>query len=157
MKKLILFLLIPSIAFAEPFVCYDAISKRIIKRVGGDCKTLGLCTGPNYDGLLSNCIVATQEEYNKAGEKYVKFDGNVVSGSRIVDMDATEKNLLDAEEAQTAADAEAARLAALDTKISNAKVSDAVLTKIDTAIDNIATLADAKVFLKKLARYLVAK
>jgi len=151
-----LILLIATTAHAERWVCYDGATFSITKRVEGDCLRLGICSGYNNTGIQANCVEATSVEWDKSAQQYVKFDTSVVSGSRVVDLTQAEIDAILAAQAQAAAAAEAIKVASLDTALSNAKVADYTLTKIDTAIDGIANLADAKVFLKRLVRAIVA-
>ena len=80
--------------------------------------------------------------------KYHKVDNGMVR-----EMTQTEKDTLLAEEAQAIIDAENARIVSLDDGIEGLPIM--TLTKIDNAINNIGNLNDAKVFLKKLCRYII--
>ena len=148
-------LLICSVASAERIVCFDAVSQRVNKRIDGDCLKLGICTDYNNQGMLANCIFATPEEWAKSSEQYVKFDGAVISGSRIVNLSQAEIDEIVAAEALAVQQAESSRVSALDTVVSESKVADYSMAKVDAAIDNIANLADAKAFLKRLVRAIV--
>ena len=89
--------------------------------------------------------------YQSATKRTHKVVGGVVVAKTQIEINAYDAAI------QAAADAaELARIAALDDKISATQISDAVLTKADNAIDNIGDLSDAKVFLKKLCRYIVS-
>lgn len=79
-------LLICSVASAERIVCFDAVTQRVTQTIEGDCLKTGVCSDYDNKGMASNCIFATDEEWSKAHEQYVEFDGAVVSGSRIVDL-----------------------------------------------------------------------
>lgn len=81
---------------------------------------------------------------------------HIVDGGVIRLMTQAEKDIYESANARAIIDAENERLANLDTKISNAKITDFTMAKVDTAIDAIANLTDAKTFLKRLCRY-VAK
>lgn len=96
-KYILLFLLIPTIAHAEMFVCFDAQQNFMDKRQG-DCLTMGLCSDYNNQGLNPNCIIATDEEYNTA-LRFTEFDPNVVTGSRVVPMQQAEIDAILADEA----------------------------------------------------------
>ena len=50
-----------------------------------------------------------------------------------------------------------AKKAARDQEIASSSIKDINLDAVNTKIDNISSLADLKVFLKKFVRYLVAK
>ena len=71
-------------------------------------------------------------------------------------MTQAESDLFITEELQASASAETARLADMDTRITNVKIADFPMAKIDAMIDAIANLNDAKQFLKRMCRY-VAK
>lgn len=71
-------------------------------------------------------------------------------------MTQAEKDAMIAAEAQARITEEAARLVSMDTSIGSVKIVDFPMVKVDGVIDAIANLADAKLFLKRLCRY-VAK
>ena len=105
---------------------------------------------------LTNEIMLSPDNYKALKDfirnkprQYLKF--NTVT-NRIAEMSQSEKDTVDA---QLQADQNAAiltRRQQLGTRIANSVAGDFALTDIDTAIDNIQNLADAKVFLKKLVR-----
>lgn len=154
MRKVIIelcFLFVCSMANAEQWVCQQGSN---LVRKQGDGLSLGIAT-VNYATIDANCIMATELEYSNASLPNKKLDKSIVTGSRVVDMTAQE--ITDREQAILNAQSAAkiARLQAIDDKIAATDLS-IVLTKADTAIDNIGNLNDAKVFLKKLVRYVVA-
>jgi hypothetical protein len=153
MKKLLLiatiFLFISSSAFAEKWVCEKA-TKTV--RTQGDGFKLGIC-GKNNTNINPKCILATDEEYNLSGQ-FKKIDKSIVSGPRVIDMTQAEIDAIVAAQAAASAAQAAARLQAKDDSLVEDR-SALVLTKADNAIDNIGSLADAKVFLKRLVRYIV--
>lgn len=150
----ICFLFMATTANAEYWVCQDGDN---LKKVQGDCMTLGLCSGFNNQGLNLSCIEATKQEYDDAGLSGKKLDKSVVTGNRIVDMTQAEKDAIAQAEADALAQAESARLLALDDSITNVDVTGTKLQKIETAIDNIGSLNDAKKFLKRLVRYIAIR
>ena len=77
-----------------------------------------------------------------------------VSNGQVVKMTQVEKDAVDAAQIQAEIDVENARISKLDNKM-DIDLSGITLIKVDTAIDNIGSLADAKVFLKKLCRYII--
>lgn len=81
--------------------------------------------------------------------KHIIIDNNI---PRV--MTQAEKDSVIAEETQIQNNTETARLANIDTNITNVNLTDFSMVKIDTIIDNIANLNDAKQFLKKLVRYI---
>jgi len=99
-KYLLLFLLIPTLAHAEMFVCFDAQDNFMDKRQG-DCLMLGICSGYNNTGLNPDCIEATQEEYDIAS-RFTEFDPNVVTGSRVVAMQQSEIDAINASDTLSA-------------------------------------------------------
>lgn len=104
---------------------------------------------PSIVDGLPNILKIPRDVFN-ALTKYHIVDAGVVR-----EMTQAEKDQLDAWEAQKVIDAENARLVAMDDRIESSILSGITLTKIDNAIDNIGSLEDAKVFLKKLCRYIV--
>lgn len=150
---LILFLFITSTAHAEMWVCEEA---QKLRRLEGDGFKLGL-TGKNNSNILPNCIEATRQEYADAGLSGKKLDKSVVTGNRIVDMTQAEKDAIAQAEADALAQAEAARLLALDDSITSVDVTGTKLQKVETAINNIGNLNDAKNFLKRLVRYIASQ
>lgn len=79
----------------------------------------------------------------------------VEDSGAIREMDTAEKDAIDAAEQAVLDAAEAARVTAFDDSLNLASENDAVLAKVDIKINAISSLADAKVFLKKLARWLL--
>lgn len=98
---------------------------------------------------LQNILKIDRDTFNSL-TKYHMVDSGVV---RL--MTQQEKDIYDAYLAQQADNIETTRINSLDDKISAINVGDFTLTKIDTAIDNISNLDDAKVFLKKLCRAII--
>ena len=96
--------------------------------------------------LTGNILKIDRETFN-ALTKYKK-----VVAEEVLDMSQAEIDALDAELAQATEDSESARIGSLDTKMSKIKIADFTMTKVDTAIDNISNLAEAKVFFKRLVR-----
>ena len=148
-KKLsfILFLLITSNACAGISVCFDEqnkIVKHRLRRGRMNCGTNTLIylqnENPNY--------VNTSNLFHSVNKKFLKISSNTV-----IEMSQAEKDALIASEAQAQADEETAGLATRDDNLVKDR-SNINLPKAFNAIDNIGSLADAKVFLKKLVRYL---
>ncbi len=79
----------------------------------------------------------------------------IVDAGTVREMVQAEKDQWDAWKAQQIQDAENARIERLDNLIESGQLQGITLTKVDTAIDNIGSLADAKIFLKKLCRYII--
>lgn len=150
MKKLLIaltILLMPATCSANYWVCYDAITKQDVKRLNGDCTVLGICTGPNHDGLLPNCFSATKEEFDEAGQADKKIENGTV-----VDLTKAEK---DAKTAKQQQDKDAAKVTAdtsLDNSIVGISVSDVDLPQSDAEIDALKDLDEVKSYLKKLLR-----
>ncbi len=71
-------------------------------------------------------------------------------------MTQVEKDALIAEEEQARINHENARILDIDDKVSLARTTDFPMEKVDNAIDAISNLSEAKLFLKRLCRY-VAK
>lgn len=144
---LILLLLICSTAYAEDVVQYSGSTYLGCSSIGN---TNVFLTNPNdyatikegYIYLPNGCSSLPQ-----VAKKYLK-----ISNGAVVEMSLAEKQAVDAAEAQAVIDAETARLGALDDKLTETQTI--TLPKVELAIDNISNLADAKVFLKRLCRYL---
>uniref|UniRef100_A0A6M3J0W4 Uncharacterized protein n=1 Tax=viral metagenome TaxID=1070528 RepID=A0A6M3J0W4_9ZZZZ len=98
---------------------------------------------------LENIIQVDRATFN-ALTKY-----HIVDSGQVRLMTQVEKDQLDAWEAQKAEQAETDRMNALDDLIESSQLSGLTLARADTAIDNIGDLADAKVFLKKLCRFII--
>ena len=81
---------------------------------------------------------------------------HIVDSGAVREMTQAEKDTYNSAKAQAVIDVENSRLSALDDKISGTKIADFSMNKVDTVIDAIANLSDAKQFLKRLCRY-VAK
>ena len=79
--------------------------------------------------------------------KYRKVDNG-----QVVEMTAAEKSALDLEEAQERQAERQAEIDVIDDRFT--AVQTISLTKVENAIDNIGNLNDAKVFLKRLCRYI---
>lgn len=60
-------------------------------------------------------------------------------------------------DAATAATAAAQETAARDTEIASSEFKQLRIAQVDAKIDAISSMADAKVFLKKLCRFLIAR
>jgi len=151
----LLFLLIAGQVNAEMWINYNISTLVIEGRRIGDCKKLGICSGFNNSGVSLGWFEAVKNEYDNAGLSNKKVDLSQSVGNRIIDKTQAELDAEVAAEQSKIDAAEALRVSNLDDKISAAKTSDANLIKIDASIDAINNLADAKAWLKKLARYLV--
>lgn len=100
-KTIFIVLLTSTTCFAETWVCFNASSKYVEKRLDGDGFILGVC-GLNNSNIIPTCILATPTEYAKASDRFTKYDASVVSGSRIVDMTVSEKSAITTAEAAAA-------------------------------------------------------
>ena len=149
----ILFLLFASPASAENWICQKPDG---LNRINGDGVRLGICE-KNNQNINPNCIEATEQEYIDAGMAYKKLDKSIVTGSRIVDMTPTEIDTIVLAQAQAQAQAEAEHLLAVDDLVTNTDMTGVKLQKVETAIDNIGNLNDAKKFLKRLVRFIADK
>lgn len=96
---------------------------------------------------LSNILQISRETYNLLDKFYL------VENSKVRLMNQAEIDALLAAETKIAIVAENARILALDNNINN--VNEITLAKIDAKINAIESLADAKVFLKKMCRYII--
>ena len=94
----------------------------------------------------TNIIEIPRDLFNSLTEYYL------VKNGKVVQMTQAEKDAYNVLKAQQVADAENQRLSALDDSLT-ASLS-VRLTKVETMIDNIGSLADAKTFLKRLVRFM---
>lgn len=140
MRKILLIttiLLMSTKCYAENWVCYNALTNHITRSVNGDCTSLGICAGPNNQGIIPNCFEATETEYIKSKERFVKFNRLGAVGNRVIDMTAQEiQDILDAEAA-------AIRQQKLD-QIENLEVSTSELLRalIDLSVVNEINLKE---------------
>jgi len=144
MKQLLMFLsfmiLFPALSFAGFNICDNA---GVLSRIGSS--------------PIPGCLYFSDEdltEYNRVNTLWesTRHDFLEIVGGVVVEKSlAAQTAILDAE-AQAVIDAENARVEAIDT---NLNASQSIrLTNVENRIDNIGNLADAKVFLKKLVRYI---
>lgn len=90
---LVLSLFLTTQVYAEQWVCFDSVTKRVNKVVEGDGMRLGIC-GLNNSNIDPNCILATAQEYDLAKQAYKKVDKSVISGSRVIDLTQAEKDAI---------------------------------------------------------------
>jgi len=147
---IVLFLFIAVPASAENWICQkpDGLS-----RINGDGVTLGICA-KNNQNINPDCIEATGQEYTDAGLTYKKLDKSIVTGNRVVDMTQAEIDAIVLAQATAQAQAEAAQLLVVDDLVTNTDMTGIKLQKVETAIDNIGNLNDAKKFLKRIVRFI---
>lgn len=131
-KYILLFLLIPTLAHAEMFVCFDDTGN-FNRKTAGDCMKLGLCSDYNNQGLDPDCIIATKEEYDKAA-KFTEKDGNAVVGSRVKDMEQAEIDAILQAEADAQKAAQIERAERLDFTMQDVIV--ALVKRINARIPN---------------------
>jgi hypothetical protein len=105
---------------------------------------------PDYSDRLDVLINPDISGLVNVPLKYLK-----VENFNVLEMTVLEKADVDLLEQLSAKNTTDAEVLALDDDISNSQISDFVMAKVDTAINNIANLADAKTFLKRMCRYLV--
>lgn len=121
------------------YIKYNPLNNRIIQK--------WISVDPSVVENETNILQVTRDVI----ESITKY--HIVDGGTVREMTQAEKDALDAEEAQAVIDAESARILDLDNKIE--LVNGTTLAKIDTRIDAIANLADAKTFLKRMCRYII--
>ncbi len=129
---IIFLLLLPSISYADNYVCYD---------------DNGRIKAKYYkipDGFLDNrkdCIKISLDTYKKLTKWH-----KVVNG-KIVEMTGAEKKKI----LNTKKD----KMLIKDKKIANINITDISTLKTFEQIDNINSLNDIKIFLKKLVKYII--
>lgn len=92
MKRLlvcILFLSICFSAYAERWVMFDTQTGNVKARAEGDGMRLGFC-GLNNADIIPGVILATQEEYDLAGQAYMEVDKSITMGSRVIPIPPAE-------------------------------------------------------------------
>lgn len=94
--------------YAERWVCFNETTTYVKSRHSGDGTALGI-TDENNSNIRTDCILATESDYQKSGQSYMK----VKSGS-VIDMTQTEKDAVIASETQTIKDADIANVNSLD-------------------------------------------
>lgn len=122
------------------YIKFDPLTKRIIER--------WISIDPSKVEGYENILQVTRAVV----EGITKF--HKVENGEVVLMTQAEQDALLAEETQAIIDQENARILDLD-NLMQTDLSSITLAKVDTAIDNIGNLNDAKVFLKKLCRYII--
>ena len=122
------------------YVSYNLLNGRIIDRF--------FSVDQSVVQGRDNIIQISRDEYNSL-TKFHKVDSGTVRP-----MTQAEKDTFLAEEAQALIDAENVRIADIDDKVSKAQVTNFPMVKVDQVIDAISNLAEAKLFLKRLCRYL---
>jgi hypothetical protein len=123
LKILFSFLLLTSTAYAENWVCVDTGTSEILLSQRGDCYALGICDGLNNTELKKGCFEATEVEYNKSKESFVKYAKNAQPGSRITEKTQQEIDaILSAETVKK--DLEQAKKDSIKTKLSNLGFTD---------------------------------
>lgn len=96
----------------------------------------------------ANILEIPRDVFN-ALSKFHKVDNGIV---RL--MTQAEADAFITEEIQASVSVENTRITEMDNRM-GVDLSGITLTKIDNAINNIGSLADAKTFLKKLCRYII--
>jgi hypothetical protein len=122
------------------YLKFDPSTKRILNK--------WLSVDPSVVGGLSEILEISRTVY-EALTIYHRVND---AGNAVIEMSQAEKDALNAEIAQAAIDAENARINAIDDTL--VETQTITLPKVEAAINNINNLADAKVFLKRLCRYL---
>jgi len=146
---LITLLLIPSVANAGISVCFDV--DNAVKEFSLRGNPLSGCT--YYDAGQN----VTQVKYDTVRNLLQAVDRRYLKklGNDPVEMSPAEKVAVDDALAASLNAAILARRQQLGTVMANSNTADFSLTQIDTAIDNINNLAEAKAFLKKLVRGMI--
>ena len=103
---------------------------------------------PNIVSGLPNILEIPRDLFNSL-TKY-----HIVDSGQTREMTQIEKDILDQAELQAQIDTENKRITDLDDLLQT-DLSGLILTRIDIAINNITNLNDAKIFLKKLCRYII--
>lgn len=131
-------------AWAGDYVCYDG------PKFAGHYQS-----APDAPSL--NCFRVPQEKIGDYRDLVARNDSRFlkVDGDDLLLMTRAEMDAIIAQDAINAKNAELARLAAVDTDIASIKTIS--IPKVEAAIDSISNLNDAKVFLKRLCRYLASR
>ena len=122
------------------FVIYDSLT--------GYIKEKYYSVDPSIVEGKANLIQINRDLFNALTEYYIVDAGQVRA------MTQAEKDAYDIFKQQEADTVKSARIALFDQEMFDSKPSDFPMAKIDSVIDGINNLAEAKVFLKRLARIL---
>lgn len=141
---LICFVLICSSAFASDYVCYDGT------RFTAHYQSSGTHPGGNCFVVPETLIGDYRDLVARNDNRFLK-----VEGEALLPMTQAEIDAIKAQDVLDSQNAELARLSALDNDLASAKTIS--LPKIEAEIDKISSLSDAKVFLKRLCRYLASR
>ena len=133
MNRSVIFILVPFL-FAGDYVCHDN----------------GTITGVRISVDSAQGCVKVDRATAQSITKYHK-----VEGEQVVEMSQVEKDALDAAEVKAIEDAKTAQVVSLENKLDGIKLADLTLSKVDTKIDAITSLAEAKTFLKLLVRGII--
>lgn len=139
-KTVLIFFLLTSTAYAGDFVCWDNNDNVVSLHKSVD----------SLDYVnRTDCKKITRSQLESINTRLYKHSsGDIVAKSQAeLDVEALA-------EATAQAQAEATRLSNLDNDL--IKNRNITLTKVDNVIDNIGNLQDAKVFLKRLVRYIAS-
>jgi len=122
----ILFCLTTTVAYAEPWVCFDDTTKHVTRTYGGDGFKAGIC-GKNNSNIIPTCILATASEFAKAKTAYQKVDVSIVTGDRVIpltqaEIDAILQSESDAQKASETATVNSFDITAKDAFIAWIKV-----------------------------------
>lgn len=151
----VLFLIFTKLSFAESFIEYDpndaVVANRVITfRASGD-QSAYLSDPDDLTSVTGSYIIdADLSSVSGVPQKHWKVD----NGS-VIEMTTQEKADVEQAIIDAIAAAEAARITAFDDAVAAAQTSGAILTKIDTAIDNVDTIAKWRIYEKKKMRYLL--
>ena len=154
---LILIFSITTVSFAEDYACYDTTSNIINEKyLSVDGAVMGIQMPNNGEMLRTNCLLISRNKILTLDSNTYKYDASIVgtNDQKIRLLNQTEKDAIILAQQQALDQYEASRVTNLDNIISNIDMSGIQLQKVEQAIDNIGSLADAKIFLKKLVRYI---
>src|SRR3990167_7064527 len=154
---LILILLISNNVFAEDYACYDPDSNIINEKyLSVDGAVMGIQLPNNGEMIRTNCLIISRNKILTLDNDTYKYDASIVgtNDQKIRLLNQEEKDAIILAQQQALDQYEASRVTNLDNVISNIDMTGIKLQKVEQAIDNIGSLAEAKIFLKKLVRYI---
>ena len=123
------------------YIIYDPLTKLIKEKY--------YSVDPSIVTGKSNLLEIPRDLFNSLTEYHI------VDAGQIRLMTQVEKDVYEQAKAQAIINTENKKINDMDSLIQNIGLQGITLAKIDTTINNIGSLADAKTFLKKLCRYII--
>lgn len=121
-------------------IIYNVNTKRVLEYI----KSVNT---PEYSSRAD--VVVNPDLPNGDIKYWLVKDGIVVEATQV------EKDLIDQHEVDVIAQTEIDRLKEIDDSMADVDLSGVKIQRVETAIENISNLSEAKTFLKRLVRYII--